>query len=96
VPLHLSGRFDLNMHVLLGSCFGRFLITRLFIRASGGMLSVVLLHTSVDVTSQFVPVTNASLLVDAVTAILVVAAARMWRRLAPASPATFTAESATT
>jgi len=37
----------------------------------GGMLSAMLLHASVNVTSQFVPLTNASLLVGGIVAILV-------------------------
>lgn len=81
VPLHLSGYFDLSAHVLIGSFFGRFLLTWLFIRSSGGVLTAILLHTSVNVTSQFVPLTNASLLVDAVVALLVILGGRMWRRL---------------
>ncbi len=87
VPLHLAGLFDLNPHVLIGSFFGRFLLTWLFMRSSGGVLTAVLLHTSVNVTSQFVPLTNASVLVDAVVALLVIVAGRMWQRLPEESPA---------
>jgi len=81
VPMYLSGYFDLSAHVLIGSFFGRFLMTWLFIRSSGGVLTGILLHTSVNVTSQFVPLTNASMLVDAVVALLVIVGGRMWRRL---------------
>lgn len=81
VPMHLSGYFDLSMHVLIGSFFGRFLMTWLFIRSSGGWLTAILLHSSVNVTSQFVPLTNVTLLVDAAVALLVIIGGRMWRRL---------------
>ncbi len=87
VPLHLSGLFDLGTHVLIGSFFGRFLMTWLFMRSSGEWLTGLLLHTSVNVTSQFVPLTNASLAVDAAVALLVIIGARMWRHLPAAHPA---------
>jgi membrane protease YdiL (CAAX protease family) len=87
LPLHLAGSFDLNAHVLIGSFFGRFLLTWLFIRSSGGVLTAILLHTSVNVTSQFVPLTYASLLVDAAVALVIVFGGRMWRRLPEESPA---------
>ena len=77
VPMHLSGYFNLSAHVLIGSFFGRFLLTWLFIRSSGQWLTALLLHTSVNVTSQFVPLTNASFLVDASIALLVVVSGRM-------------------
>lgn len=93
VPLHFSGYFNLSLHVLIGSFFGRFLLTWLFIRTSGGMLSAMLLHASVNVTSQFVPLTNASLVVDGIAAIIVIVGGRMWRKLPQGSPATFTEES---
>ena len=93
VPLHYSGYFNLGLHVLVGSFFGRFLLTWLFIRTSGGMLSAMLLHASVNVTSQFVPLTNASLLVGGIVAILVIVGGRMWRKLPQGSPATFTEKS---
>jgi membrane protease YdiL (CAAX protease family) len=87
VPFHLAGYFDLNAHVLIGSFFGRFLVTWLFVRSSGGVLSAMLIHTSVNVTSQFMPVTYASLPVWAVIAILVVVQDKMWRRLPHENPA---------
>jgi membrane protease YdiL (CAAX protease family) len=89
VPMHLSGYFELSAHVLIGSFFGRFLLTWLFIRSKGGVLTAILLHTSVNVTSQFVPLTNASLLFDLLVALLVFVGARMWRRLPQESPAVF-------
>jgi membrane protease YdiL (CAAX protease family) len=93
VPLHMSGDFNLSPHVLIGSFFGRFLLTWLFIRTSGGILSAMLLHASVNVTSQFVPLTNASLLVFGIVAILVIVEGRMWRKLPQGSPAAFVEES---
>jgi len=87
VPMHFAGLFNLSPHVLIGSFFGRFLLTWLFIRSSGGVLTAILLHASVNVTSQFVPLTNASLLVDAVVALLIVIGGKMWRRLPEESPA---------
>ena len=93
VPLHLSGYFDLNMHVLVGSFFGRFLLTWLFIRSSGGLLTAMLLHTSVNVTSQFVPLTNASLPIGVLVALMVVIGGRMWRHLPQGSPAILAEES---
>lgn len=79
VPLHLAGYFELNPHVLIGSFFVRFLMTWLFLRTEGGIWTAMLRHASVNVTSQFVPVTNASLLVDGAIAIAVIVAGRMWR-----------------
>ena len=87
VPWYVSGDFDLSPHVLLGSFFGRFLLTWLFMHSSGGVLTAVLLHTSVNVTSQFVPLTNASVLVDAAVALLVIIGGKMWQRLPEESPA---------
>jgi membrane protease YdiL (CAAX protease family) len=87
IPLYLSGDFNLSPHVLLGSFFGRFLLTWLFMRSSGGVLTAVLLHTSVNVTSQFVPLTNASLLVDAAVTLLVIIGGKMWQRLPEESSA---------
>jgi hypothetical protein len=69
VPMHLSGYFELSGHVLMGSFFGRLLLTWLFIRSKGGVLTATLLHTSVNVTSQFVSLTNASLLLDLLVAL---------------------------
>ncbi len=92
VPMHFAGYFNLSMHVLIGSFLGRFLVTWLFIRSSGGLLTAILLHTSVNVTSQFVPLTNASLLIDGLVAFLVVAEGKMWQRLPHSSPAVFTDE----
>ncbi|MHC4560733.1 MAG: CPBP family intramembrane glutamic endopeptidase, partial [Planctomycetota bacterium] len=86
VPMHFSGYFNLSLHVLVGSFFGRFLMTWLFIRTKGGILSAMLLHVSVNVTSQFIPITNASLLVGAIIATLLIFAARMWHKLPQASP----------
>jgi membrane protease YdiL (CAAX protease family) len=80
VPMHMVGFFNLSAHVLVGSFLGRFLLTWLFMRSSGGVLTAILLHTSVNVTSQFVPLTYASLIVDAAVAILVIVAGKMWRR----------------
>lgn len=96
VPLHLSGYFNLSLHVLVGSFFSRFLFTYLFIRSSGGLWTAILLHTSANVTSQFVPVTNASLVLDAVVALLIVVGGRMWRRPAQESPAILGEESVVT
>lgn len=45
----------------------------------GGIWSAMLLHASVNVASQFVSATNASLLVDGAVAIAVIIAGRMWR-----------------
>lgn len=87
VPMALAGYFDLNLHVLIGSFLGRFLLTWLFMRSSGGILTALLFHTSVNVTSQFVPLTYASLIVDGMAAILVIVGARMWRRLPDNDPA---------
>ena len=92
VPLHLSGYFNMNVHVLIGTFFGRFLLTWLFIRSSGGVLTAVLLHTSVNVTSQFVPLTNASLIVDILICLLVIVGGRMWRRLPEDNPAVLAKE----
>jgi hypothetical protein len=84
----MAGYFELSPHVLIGSFFGRFLLTWLFIRSSGGMLTAMLLHTSVNVTSQFVPLTNASLMLDAVVAAVVIIGGKMWRQLPEGDPAT--------
>jgi len=92
VPMHFAGYFDLSMHVLIGSFFGRFLITWLFIRSGGGLLTAILLHTSVNVISQFVTLTNASLLIDGLVAFIVVAEGKMWQRLPQSSPAVFNDE----
>jgi membrane protease YdiL (CAAX protease family) len=92
VPLHYAGYFELSAHVLVGSFFGRFLMTWLFLRSRGGMWTAMLLHASVNVTSQFVPVTNASLLVDGLVAVVVIVAGRMWRRLPEDHPARFQGE----
>jgi membrane protease YdiL (CAAX protease family) len=93
VPMHFSGHFDLSLHVLVGSFFGRFLMTWLFIRTSGGILSGMFLHVSVNVTSQFVPLTYASLPVGAIVAVIAIVGGRMWQKLPQCSPATFTTES---
>jgi membrane protease YdiL (CAAX protease family) len=89
VPMHFSGFFELNAHVLIGSFFGRFLLTWLFIRSSGAWLTALLLHTSVNVTSQFVPLTYASVIVDAAVAVLVIIGSRMWQRLPDEHPAVY-------
>ena len=81
VPVHLAGYFNLNLHVLIGSFLGRFLLTWLFMKSKGGLLTAILLHTSVNVTSQFVPLTNASLLIDAIVALIVIIEGKMWKRL---------------
>ena len=93
VPFHLAGYFDLSLHVLIGSFFGRFLMTWLFVRSSGGILTAMLLHSSVNVTSQFFPLTYASLPVWAVAAALVILGDKMWRKL-PLGNATMYAGSA--
>jgi len=80
VPLHFAGYFNLSLQVLVGSFFGRFLLTWLFIRSRGALLTALLLHASVNVTSQFVPLTNASLVIDALVALVVIVEGRMWRR----------------
>ena len=92
VPMHFAGLFNLSAHVLIGSLFGRFLLTWLFIRSSGGVLTAILMHTSVNVTSQFVPLTNASILVDAVVALLVIFGGKMWRKLPEESSAVLAGE----
>lgn len=96
VPLHFAGYFSLSMHVLVGSFLGRFLLTWLFIRSSGGLLTAMLLHASVNVTSQFVPLTNASLLIDSLVALAVVIGGKMWRRVPQRSPAILAGESRVT
>ena len=81
VPVHFAGYFNLSLHVLVGSFLGRFLLTWLFMKSKGGLLTAILLHTSVNVTSQFVPLTNASLLIDAIVALIVIIEGKMWKRL---------------
>jgi hypothetical protein len=65
----------------VGGFIGRLLLTWLVIHSSGGWLTALLLHASVNVTSQFVPLTYASLLVDAAVASLVIVGGRMWQQL---------------
>jgi len=81
VPVHLAGYFNLSYHVLVGSFFGRFLLTWLFMKSNGGLLTAIILHTSVNVTSQFVPLTNASLLIDTMVALIVIIEGKMWKHL---------------
>jgi membrane protease YdiL (CAAX protease family) len=95
VPMHLSGYFNLSAHVLIGSFLGRFLMTWLFMHSSGGVLTAILLHTSVNITSQFIPLTNTSLLVDGVIALLVIVGGRMWQRLPKENSAVLAEESLT-
>jgi membrane protease YdiL (CAAX protease family) len=92
VPMHLSGFFNLSAHTLIGSFFGRFLMTWLFIRSSGDWLTGLFLHTSVNVTSQFVPLTNASLVVDAAVALIVIISGKLWQRLPVENPAVIVEE----
>jgi hypothetical protein len=91
--MHYAGQFNLSPHVLIGSFFGRFLMTWLFIRTKGGILSAMFLHVSVNVTSQFFPLTYASLPVGAIIAFLLILEAKMWRKLPKDNPAVFTEQS---
>jgi len=86
VPLGLVGMQDLGPHVLIGTFFGRFIFTWLFLSSSGGMLTAILFHTSVNVSSQFIPITNASLWVEGALAVVIVIGSRMWKKL-PATQA---------
>ena len=81
VPVHLAGMYDLNLHVLVGTFFGRFIFTWLYNRSLGGLLTAILFHASVNVASQFIPLTNFQLLVEAVLAVALIAGERMWQRL---------------
>jgi uncharacterized protein len=81
VPLHLAGMYNLSPHVLVGTFFARFIFTWLYIRSSGGLLTAILFHTSANVASQFIPVTNASLVVEGALALAIVIGARMWQKL---------------
>jgi len=87
VPLHLAGLYDLNLNVLVGTFFARFIFTWLYIRSSGGILTAILLHASANVAAQFIPVTNAAHLLDGVVALVAIIGAKMWRRLPAESAA---------
>jgi uncharacterized protein len=80
VPLYLAGMYDLGPHVLVGTIFARFVFTWLYIRSSGGLLTAILFHASANVASQFIPVTNTSLVVEGVLALAIVIGARMWQK----------------
>jgi membrane protease YdiL (CAAX protease family) len=81
VPLHLAGLYDLSLHVVVGTFFGRFVFTWLYNRSLGGLLTAILFHTSFNVASQFIPLTNIQLLIEAVLALALIAGERMWRKL---------------
>jgi membrane protease YdiL (CAAX protease family) len=87
VPLHLAGLYDLSFHVLVGTFFARFVFTWLYNRSYGGLLTAILFHTAANTASQFMPVTNASLWIEAAFALVVVLGTRMWQRLPAGSPA---------
>ena len=87
VPLHLAGMYELSPLVLFGTFFARFVFTWLYVRSSGGILTAILFHTSANVASQFIPLTNANLWVEGALALVLVIGARMWRRLPAGSPA---------
>jgi hypothetical protein len=79
--------YDLSFHVLVGTFFARFVFTWLYNRSYGDLLPAILFHTAANTASQFMPVTNASLWIEAAFALVVVLGTRMWQRLPAGSPA---------
>jgi membrane protease YdiL (CAAX protease family) len=100
LPLQLAGYWNPNIealiHALIGTFFARFIFTWLYNRTNGGILTAVLLHTSANVASEFIPVTYALLILEAVVAIIVIVTDRMWRKLPTDSPAVYRATEQTT
>ena len=83
VPLQLAGLWNPEtrflIHALVGTFFARFVFTWLYNRSNGGILTAMLFHTSANVASQFIPITSASLIMEAVVAVILVVGGRMWR-----------------
>ena len=89
LPLHLRGMYDGDMGTGLGgfmvriasSCLLAVLFTWLYNRARGGLLVVILLHTSVNNTSGYwLPVNIGLTVVLLIVAIIVVITDRMYTR----------------
>ncbi|MHA2379936.1 MAG: CPBP family glutamic-type intramembrane protease [Candidatus Thorarchaeota archaeon] len=85
MPFHFAGLWspglDALLHTLAGTFFVRFIFTWLYNRTNGGILSGVLLHTSMNVATDFIPVTNTQVVVVALIAAIVIVGDRMWKRL---------------
>lgn len=85
MPFHFAGLWspglDALLNTLAGTFFVRFIFTWLYNRTKGGILSGVLLHTSMNVATDFIPVTNTQIAVTALIAVIVIVGDRMWKRL---------------
>lgn len=95
LPLHLRGVYDASMGDglagfalrIASSCLLAVVFTWLYNRSRGGLLVVVLLHTSVNNTSGYwLPVNVGLTVVLLVTAGILVVADRMWERPRMPSP----------
>ena len=89
LPYHFLGLWspglDYLLHTMLGLFFLRFIFTWLYNRTNGGILTGVLLHTSANVATLFIPVTYTQIVLTALIAITVIFIDRMWKHL-PAKP----------
>jgi membrane protease YdiL (CAAX protease family) len=95
MPLQLGGLWNPEIegliYALVGTFFARFVFTWLYIRTGGGLLTAIFFHASANVASQFIPLTYASLILEAIVAVIVILSSRMWQKLPDDSPAAYQA-----
>jgi membrane protease YdiL (CAAX protease family) len=87
MPYHFAGirnpSLEQLFHTAIGLFFLRFVFTWLFNRTKGGIMSGVLLHTSANVATTFIPITYTQIVVVALIAVIVIIGDRMWKTIPP-------------
>ncbi len=93
IPFQIGGFWNAEsadlIRALIGSFFARFILTWLFIKTKGGILAVMILHVSANVSFAVLPTTYPSMILEAVIAIFLIAKFDMFRKLPENDPAVF-------
>lgn len=93
IPFQFGGFWNAEsddfIRALIGSFFARFILTWLFIKTRGGLLPVMILHVSANVSFMVLPATYPSMILEAVIAIFLIAKFNMFRKLPERDPAVY-------
>jgi membrane protease YdiL (CAAX protease family) len=83
LPYHFAGWWSPTveqlLHTMVGVFFLRIIMTWVYNRTEGGLLTGLLMHTSANVATDFIPMTYTQILVTAAIAVIVIVYDKMWR-----------------
>jgi len=93
IPMQITGIWNPELgffiRALIGTFFVRFILTWLYNKTRGGMLTAIILHASANVSFEFLPHTHVAMVLEASLAVFIIIIARMWKRLPEHSEAMY-------